>query len=115
MFGWFKSKLNLIPNDASKGMLTSNFSTFKLGEKLVIPENLVCLLKYKDKTYKELTPETYSLNKEFLLDLYSKQIKGKKKLKELKADLYFINLSSFNFEFEYTDKIPINKVKKLNT
>ena len=109
MFGWF-GKQNLTPDDVNKGMLTSNFVCFKIGEKLIIPNNVICFVRYKDKTYKELPTETYSLNKELLLDLYTKQLKGKKKIKKLKADLYFVNLAPFNLDFEYVDKVPINNV-----
>lgn len=108
MFGIFKRKTNFLPDDVKKGMLTSNFVSFKMGEKLTIDENLVCFIRFKDKTYKELTSDSYALNKEFLLELYSKQLKKKKKLKQLKADFYFVNLNSFSYEFEYIDKIPLN-------
>jgi len=110
MFSLFKRKQNLLPKDISKALLTSNFVEFKLGEHINIPNNVVCLIRYKDKTYKELSSGDYSLNKEFLLDLYTKQLKQNKKLKSLKADLYFINLNQFNFEFEFVDKIPLNKI-----
>lgn len=112
MFNWFKGKQNLITNDVKNGMLTSNFVSFKVGEKLIIPENVVCYVRYKDNTYKELSTGEYALNKEFLLDLYTKQLKGKNKLKNLKADLYFVNLNTFSFEFEYVDKLLLNKFKE---
>jgi len=112
MFNWFKGKENLLTKDVNKGMLTSNFVSFKVGEKLIVPENVVCFIRYKDKTYKELSKGEYSLNKEFLLNLYTKQLKGKNKIKNLKADLYFVNLKTFSFEFEYVDKLPLNKVKE---
>lgn len=112
MFNWFKGKQNLVANDVKNAMLTSNFVSFKLGEKLVIPEDIVCFVRYKDKTYKELHGGDYALNKEFLLDLYTKQLKSKDKVKKLKADLYFVNLKPFNLEFEYVDKLPLNKVKE---
>lgn len=112
MFNWFKGKQNLVASDVKNGMLTSNFVSFKVGDKLVVPENTICYIRYKDKTYKELPAGDYSLNKEFLLDLYTKQLKGKTKIKNLKADLYFVNLNNFNFEFEYIDKLPLNKVKE---
>ena len=112
MFSIFKRKQNLTPKDVSSGLLTSNFVSINIGENLEISENTICFIRYKDKTYKELTTGKYSLNKEFLLDLYTKQLKGKDKIKTLKADLYFVNLNSFNFEFEYIDKIPLNKIKE---
>ena len=111
MFNWLLGKHNLIPKDVKKGMLTSLFSTFKVGENIEIPENIVCLIRYKDKTYKELTAGNHALNKEFLLDLYTKQLKNKTKIKTLKADFYFINLNNFNVEFEYATKLNINKIK----
>lgn len=111
MFNLFNIKHNLIPKDVNNGMLTSLFTTFKVDEKIDIPENVICFIRFKDKTYKEISTGTYSLNKEFLLDLYTKQLKNKKKLKVLKADLYFINLNTFNIEFEYTTKIIYNHIK----
>ena len=112
MFGLFKRKQSLIPKDMLNGILTSTFATFRIGEKIIIPENVVCFVRYKDKTYKEVLAGEYALNKEFLIDLYTKQLKGKDKLKNLKADLYFINLNYFNFEFEFVDKLPLNKIKE---
>lgn len=110
MFNFFKNKLhNLIPSDVKNGLLTSNFCQFKVGDKIVIPENIICYVTYKDKTYKELTSDTYALDKDFILDLYKKQLKNKKKLKNIKADLYFVNLNNFTFEFEFADKIVIDK------
>lgn len=112
MFNLFKRKQNLVPKDVKSGMLTSNFVSFKVGEKLEIPENIICLIRFKDKTYKQLEQGEYSLNKEFIIDLYTKQLKNKSNIKNIKADLYFINLSSFKFEFEFTDKLPLNNVKE---
>lgn len=111
MFNLFKRKQHLLPSDVKNGMLTSNFATFKVGEKLDLLENLVCYIRYKDKTYKELTSGSYALNKEFLLDLYTKQLKRKDKIKTLKADLYFVNLNAFKYEFEYVDTIILNGAK----
>ena len=36
MFSIFKRKTNFLPDDVKKGMLTSNFVSFKLGENLTI-------------------------------------------------------------------------------
>ena len=103
----FKSK-KLIPADIDKSIMSSNFCTIKLGEKLELKENLNCLICYKDKIYYELQQGNYHLTRELLIDLYSKQAKNNKKLKKLKADLYFANTNLFSFSFNYVDKIPLN-------
>ena len=43
MFNWF-GKQKLVAKDVSKGMLTSLFATYKVGEKIEIPENVICLI-----------------------------------------------------------------------
>ena len=89
MFNFFKSKTHLIPADLSKGMMTSNFCTIKIDEKLTIPDYASCLICYKDKVYYELNAGTYTLSKEMLIDIYQKQSKHNRKIKNLKLDFYF--------------------------
>ena len=116
MFNWLKNKLNnLVPSDANKGFLTSNFTTIKVGDKVTIPENLVCLVCYRDKTYTELKSGTFSLDESLLKDLYNKQKKKRKKIKKLDLDLFFVNLNSQILNVSYIDKIPVKrKTTKLN-
>lgn len=114
MFNIFKYKTHLIPTDLKKGLMSSTFCTIKLNEKLTIPENTVCLVCYKDKVYNELKSGTFTLSKELLLDIYEKQAKRNRKLKKLKLDLYFANTNTFEYKFNYVDKIPLNnKLTKL--
>lgn len=109
MFNFFKfGKTNFIPSDINKGMMSSNFCTFKLGETLTLPENINCLICYKDKIYYSLESGSHKLSRESLLDLYEKQSKNNKKLKKLKIDFYFINKKTFSYNFSYIDKVPIN-------
>ena len=115
MFQWLKRALNnLLPSDIDKGMMSCNFCTIKIGDKIKIPENCVCLVTYKDKTYNTLQPGSYTLSKELLIDLYQKQLKNEKELKKLKVDFFFVNTKDFSYNFDYIDKIPIcGKLKKL--
>ena len=110
MFNWLKMKFrNLVPSDLSKGMMSSYFGTIKLGEKLTVPVDCVCFVSYKDKIYNTLTSGTHNLSKELLIDVYQKQLKNNKQLKQLKLDLFFVNKSEFTYTFDYIDKIPVNK------
>lgn len=109
MFNWLKNKQNLLlPNDASKGFMTSNFCTIKLGTKLTVPYNFVCFVSFHDKIYLELQEGTHVLDETNLSALYKKQA-GKLKIHKLKVDLFFVNLSAFNRTFKFSDKIPVNK------
>lgn len=115
MFNWLKNKLNnLLPNDINKGFATSNFVTIKVGDKITIPENIVCFISFHDKIYAELKTGTYSLDENLLPNLYTKQKKKRKNLKKFNLDLFFVNLNSQNIKLSYVDKIPIkNKTTKL--
>lgn len=105
---WFwKKKNELLPSDFNKGLMTANFSSFKVGTKLTIPNNCVCFLSYKDKVYLKLTEGTTILNQDSIPALHLKQAKRNNKIKKYAIDLFFINTSSFNFALEYLDKIPI--------
>ena len=116
MFNWLKNKLNnLVPGDANKSFLTSNFTKVKVGDKITIPENFVCFVCYRDKTYAELKSGTYSLDESLLPNLYNKQKKKRKKIKKLDLDFFFVNLSEKTFNVSYVDKIPVKrKTTKLN-
>ncbi len=115
MFGWLKKKLNsFVPTDINKGMLTSNFCNVKIGSTITVPSNVICYVSYLDKIYLELIEGTYVLNEATLPTLYKKQLGKKDKIKHLKIDFFFVNLSSFNLSLVYIDKIPINnKLTKL--
>ncbi|MCQ2564696.1 MAG: hypothetical protein MJ152_02410 [Clostridia bacterium] len=115
MFGWLKKKLNsFVPTDINKGMLTSNFCNVKIGSTITIPSGVICYVSYLDKIYLELIEGTYILNEATLPTLYKKQLGKKDKIKHIKVDFFFVNLSSFNLSLVYIDKIPINnKLTKL--
>lgn len=115
MFKWLKRALNnLLPSDIDKGMMSCNFCTIKIGDKIKIPDNCVCLVTYKDKTFNTLQSGSYTLSKELLIDLYQKQLKNKKELKKLKVDFFFVNTKDFSYNFDYIDKIPVSgKLNKL--
>ena len=115
MFKWLKRKLNyLLPDDIDEGMMSCTFCTIKLGEKISIPENCICLVTYKDKVYNTLQTGNHTLNKELLLDLYQKQLKKQNELIKLKVDFFFINTKAFTYSFDYFDKVPINnKLSKI--
>lgn len=112
---WFlKKKKELLPSDFNKGLMTANFSSFKVGTKLTIPNNCVCFLSYKDKVYLKLTEGTTILNQDSIPALHLKQAKRKNKIKKYAIDLFFINTSSFSFSLEYLDKIPVqSKLTKI--
>lgn len=115
MFNWLKNKLNnLVPSDINNGLMTSNFCTIKLGSKIKIPENVVGFVSYKDKIYLEMNMGEHILNEESLPSLYKKQLGKRKAIKKLNIDLYFVNLSRFEHNLNYKDKIPVDhKMKKL--
>ncbi len=115
MFGWLKKKLNsFVPTDINKGMLTSNFCNVKIGSTITVPANVICYVSYLDKIYLELLEGTYVLNEATLPTLYKKQLGKRDKIKNLKVDFFFVNLSNFNLSLVYVDKIPINgKLTKL--
>lgn len=110
MFSWFKNKHNnLIPDDAEKGLMTSNFCNIKIGTALSIPSNLTCFINYNDKNYASLEAGSYDLDKNILSSIYAKQSRGKKELKKIKIDLYFVNKNTFPVQFTYHDNIPVKK------
>lgn len=88
--------------------MTSSFSTIKLGEKLSLPENIICYVTYKDKTYYELTHGNYNLTRELLIDLFKKQYKVEEKPKNLAVDLFFVNTSPMKKELVFRDKVSIH-------
>ncbi len=109
MFNWIKNKLSpLIPDDIQKGIMTSNFCTVKIGEKISIPSNIHCFINYKDKNYLQIDEGDHVLDETNLSELCNKQRKSKKKLKKIKMDLYFVNTNPFDFSFKYKDKVEIN-------
>jgi len=106
VFNLFKNKLNyLVPSDISKGLVSSNFVTIKIGDKITIFDDIVCFVTYKDRFFYEFTAGTYILSKETLLDLYDRQRKGQKNLKKLKIDFFFVNTRAFDFPLSYADKV----------
>lgn len=115
MFNWLKNKLNnLVPNDINDGLMTSNFCTIKIGSKIKIPDNVVGFVYFKDKMYLEMNSGEHILNEESLINLYKKQLGKKKSIKKLNLDLFFVNLSRFEHNLNYKDKIPVNhKTTKL--
>lgn len=115
MFSWLKNKLNtLIPDDANKGIMSSNFCTVKNGSKISVPNAIVCYINYKDKNYLKLNSGEYSLNEATLPELCAKQRGKAKKLKKIKIDFYFINTKKFDMSFRYKDKVEVqNRLAKL--
>lgn len=112
MFKLFKNNHNsFIPKDIKNGMHSANFCTVKLGEKIEIDNNLICFVSYKDKIYLELNSGSYVFNKEFLLEIYTKQLKKKKKLKSLNLDLYYVNLNAFSYEFDFSNNLYLTSGK----
>lgn len=108
MFNWFKSKKNsIIPSDLDKGFLTSIFCTLKLNTQIDVPENVVCFVCYKDKIYQEKENELI-INKQNFNLLIKKQHK-KSKSNELDMDLYFVNKNEQNREYNFSDKIYIQR------
>lgn len=116
MFNWFKNRQNsLIPNDINDGMMTNTLINkgIKLGTKLTIPDNVVCFVCYKDKTYCTLDSGTYTIDEKMLSSLISRQVKNGK-CKKLKMDLFFVNKKRFIIYTSYSDKIPVSKsIQKL--
>lgn len=109
MFNWLKNKLNpIIPDDAKKGFISSNFLTIKNGSKINVPNNIVCFINYKDKNYLQLNEGEYVLNESTLPELCAKQRNHDKKLKKLKLDLYFVNTNELDITYTYKDRIEIN-------
>ena len=111
MFGWFKSKVNVLPNDIEKALMSSVFVEIKLGSKIVVPNNVVCFVSYKDKIYLTLKEGTYSLDENNINALIIKQKRNKSKIKTIKLDLFFVNKSVFNENSSFTINYPINKQK----
>lgn len=109
MFGWLKNKFNnLLPPDANKSLMSANFCTVKLNTKLTVPENMICYVCYKDKTYLELPAGTHFLNQENLKNLCKKQHLAKS-LKKVKVDLFFVNLSTFERQVKIKEKLLISR------
>ena len=115
MFEWFKSKFNsYVPKDMEQSMMSSNFTSIKIGEKFVVPENVTCFVAYNDKLFATLVSGKHTISRELLIDLYDKQTRGDKKINSLKVDLFFVNSKPFDFSFTYIDKVPVqNKLTKL--
>ncbi len=113
MFNWFKKLFNpnkLLPKDVETGLMTSMFCNVKFGEKLVVPDNCVCYLSYRDKIYSEFTAGSYDLDEKVLDQIAVKQIKStNKKKKQVKFDLFFVNLSVFEYETRQREVIPVDK------
>jgi len=108
MFGWLKNKFNsYLPSDINKGFMSSYFCKIKLGNKLTVPENMVCFLHYRDKLYLELPAGTHILDANNLKALCERQFK-KEKQKKVYADLFFVNLKAFSRTVEFKYKIPVN-------
>lgn len=108
MFNWFKNKHSLIPDDIDEGIVSSNFCEVKLNSKIILPENVVCFVTYKDKLYLTLSTGEYEFNTATIPEIYKKQAKNEK-LKKLLLDLFFVNLKEFNYDFSLNEKIKINR------
>lgn len=113
MFNWLKRLFNpnkLLPKDVETGLMTSMFCNVKFGEKLVVPDNCVCYLSYRDKIYSEFTAGSFDLDEKTLDAIVSKQKRtDNKKKKQVKFDLFFVNLSAFDYETKQKEVIPVDK------
>ncbi len=113
MFNWLKKLFNpnkLLPKDVETGLMTSMFCNVKFGEKLVVPDNCVCYLSYRDKIYNEFTAGSYDLDEKTLDPIAAKQFKSaSKKKKQVKFDLFFVNLGVFEYETRQREVIPVDK------
>ena len=112
MFKWLKNlfnKKNFIPKDIDAGLMTSMYYTANVGDKISVPENCVCFLSYRDKIYATYTAGTHSLDEKSLSALLQIQLKKKTKQKNIKFDLFYVNLKKFNFSTVQIEKIPIDK------
>ncbi len=112
MCKWFKNLLNpnkLLPKDVETGLMTSMYYSVKLGEKLFVPENCVCFLSYRDKIYCQFVAGSYTLDEKVLANLLSKQFRNKDKIKKVKFDLFFVNLTEFRYSTRQVEDIPVDK------
>lgn len=111
MFNWLKnlfSSKKLLPNDVESGLMTSMFYSVKLGEKLIVPDNCVCYLSYKDKVYNQFESGNYTLDEQTLNSLITKQTRGKKEIKTVKFDLFYVNKNKFNYDTKQNESIPFD-------
>lgn len=113
MFNWLKKLFNpnkLLPKDVETGLMTSMFCNVKFGEKLTVPDNCVCYLSYRDKIYGEFAAGSYDLDEKALDQIAAKQFKSNsKKKKQIKFDLFFVNLGNFEYETRQKETIPLDK------
>ena len=116
MFRLFKfSKSVSIPSDIIKGLMTSSLCKgVKLGSKISIPKDIICLVSYKDKVYKILETGNYTINETLAPELYDRQAK-KRKIKKLNIDFFFVNRQNLSISTNFKDKIPVErKMTKFN-
>ena len=109
MFNWFKNNhKSYLPPDIERAFLTSKDAKLKLGSTIALPTNTVCYLSFKDKIYLDSDSflEISSKNLQHLID---KQSKPNKQIKEIRADLFFINLSEQERIHSYRDKLKFGK------
>ncbi len=113
MFNWLKRLLKpnkLLPKDVNDGLMTSMFCTAQIGDKLVVPENCICFLSFKDKIYAEFPAGEHTLEEKTVENLIIKQFgKDFSKNKKLKFDLFFVNMNKFTFSTSQNEKVPVNK------
>lgn len=113
MCKWFKNLINpnkLVPKDIGEGLMSSMYYSIKIGEKLVVPDDCVCFLSFKDKIYCQFETGSYTLDEKTLSELISKQTKVKgKKIKKVKFDLFYVNLKSFEYNTKQTETILVDK------
>ena len=111
MFNWLKNLFaskKLLPKDVESGLMTSMFYSVKLGEKLIVPDNCVCYLSYRDKVYNQFESGNYTLDEQTLNSLITKQTRGKKEIKTVKFDLFYVNKNKFNYDTKQNESIPFD-------
>lgn len=77
-----------------------------LNKNIIVRENCCCVVVFKGRVCDTIFAGKYKINEQSIPETYSrakinKRAKKGKKIKRIRADLYFLNLKEFkNFEFE---------------
>ena len=106
VFNWFKNNhKSHIPSDFDDCFLTSKDDELKIGSSFTLPSDAICYVSYKDKIYLSST-EIIDVNTKTLQHLIDKQTKNPQKaIKEIKADLFFVNMREQQRNHNYKDKL----------
>lgn len=92
--------------------LLKNRKNVYLNKNILVRENTQCVLVHKNKVYDVILPGKYKITKEVIPLLYDKMsidemAKKDKKIRKIRADIFFINTMQFN-DFSFLSDSPFS-------